>query len=125
MEWPRCPCGVPATHPAPKLVRRRTGWLRSMFATAPAYKRVVPRGPYSLEQLVFCETHAHVADSMMDRFVFERIRGVQSEANERIAIEAAAFEGEKLTEQIRSITAKKYESIAPPAPPLRLLQTGT
>lgn len=120
---PKCPCGAVATHSPPRLVRSRTGWLRAFFGGSPLYRRrvVVTDIP------VFCESHAHVADSMMDRFIYERIRAIQAETNERICVEAAAFETENLLDKIRdSIEApkKKNEAIHS-QPPVRLLAGGT
>jgi hypothetical protein len=123
---PRCPCGGIATHAAPRLVRSRTGWLRAFFGVAPLYRRVVPKFSEGGE-LTFCETHAHVADSMMDRFIYERVRAVLAEANERISIEAASFETENLLSQIKTTlepVAPKKKEISPSQPPVRLL-TGT
>jgi hypothetical protein len=134
-EWPNCMCGARATNPSPRLVRKRTGWLRSIFAAAPSYKRVVPKTsfllglvdrPLPMEEYVFCEAHAHTADAMLDRFIYEQIRATQAETNEKIAIEAAAFEGEKLLERVRDsieTRRKRTDSIRPEAP-VRLL-TGT
>jgi hypothetical protein len=119
-------------------VRKRTGWLRALFAGAPRYRRFIPKTvawfglsqPYiPIEAFIFCEIHAHVADSMMDRFIFERVRAVQAEANERVAVEAAAFEQKTLIDQIkfsysdqqaeRKKMAGNLESVR--TPPVRLL----
>jgi hypothetical protein len=66
---------------------------------------------------------------MMDRFIFERVRAVQAEANERVAVEAAAFEQKTLIDQIkfsysdqqaeRKKMAGNLESVR--TPPVRLL----
>ena len=125
-QIPKCPCGNRATHASPRLVRSRTGWLRSYFGIAPLYRRVVPKFSEGGE-LVFCETHAHVADSMMDRFIYDRVRAVLAEANERISVEAAAFETENLLDQIKTSiepTPKKKNEQVQSQPPVRLL-TGT
>lgn len=106
---PKCVCGALATHPSPKLVRSRTGWLRSFFGISPLYRRVVPSTD-SVQDLVFCETHAHVADSMMDRFIYEEVRAVLAEANEAISVKAAAFEREKLIAQIEATVAPKKKA---------------
>jgi hypothetical protein len=64
---------------------------------------------------------------MLDRFIYERIRAVQAEANEKIAVEAAAFEGEMLLACVReSIESRQRKIEALKAEPhIRLLATGT
>lgn len=110
-ERPRCVCGELATHVTPKLVRKRTSWVRSFFAMAPRYKRVVPPTSYlfglweldiPIEDLGLCQTHAHVADAMMDKFIYQDVRAMQADTNEKIAIKAAGFEQEALLEQIKA-----------------------
>ena len=124
---PKCPCGNVATHPSPQLVRSRDGWLRAFFGVAPLYRRRVPKLTDYTER-VFCETHAHVADSMMDRFIYERVRAVLAEANEKISIEAAAFESENLISQIKDVITspkKKKNEGESIRPPIQLLAGGT
>jgi len=111
-------CGDLATHPKPQLIRQRTSFLQAFFAMAPRYKRVVPKpaGPveYFLHLVTLgattlsrepaselCVTHAHVADAMMDQFLYTDIRAAQSRTNEQIAIKAAEFESEKLIDKLR------------------------
>lgn len=110
-----CPCGEPATHPAPKLIRKRTSWLQKYFAMAPAYKRVIPRPKIVTDwspELMFCETHAHVADSMMDQFIYQDIRASQSKLNEQVAIRAASFEKEGLMQKIKdSLTEEQKKKV--------------
>ena len=139
-ELPHCVCGEYATHLAPKLVRKRTDWLRIFFATAPRYKRVVPPMDYvfgmfqavhQIEEFVFCETHAHVADAMMDKFIYQDIRAMQADTNEKIAVSAAGFEQEGLLEKIRASltdTQKKAARRGQSQGQVRLIQsqrTGT
>ena len=123
---PKCPCGAVATHASPQLVRSRTGMMRNYFGIAPLYRRVVPKLSEG-GSLTFCQAHAHVADSMMDRFIFDRVRAVLAEANEKISVEAAAFETENLLEQIKLSVepAKKKNELLQSQPPVRLLAGGT
>lgn len=124
-SWPKCVCGANASHAAPRLVRSRTGWGRGQYAEAPTYKRSVNKRPEHMDDFVFCETHAHVADSMMDRFIYERIRAVQAEANEKISIEASAFERELLIGKIKAtLDDRKKRLSEAPKGTLQLL-TGT
>jgi hypothetical protein len=132
--FPRCVCGEIATHTAPNLVRSRTGFLRSFFAMPPSYKRKVKDadswlGPdITKDDLKFCETHAHVADAMLDRFIYHEVRDIQAETNEKIAVRAAAFEQEGLVEAIReSLTDKQKRSVRKGGAPVRVLPrpTGT
>lgn len=90
---PKCVCGELAVYPAPVLKRDRGAWdwLRSYFAAAPRYKRDVNM----MLPPTFCEAHVHVADALMDQFIF-RIRSEYSQLNARVAAEAASFEQESL-----------------------------
>lgn len=103
----RCPCGMPATHPAPKLVRERSGNTQAIYAMAPRYKRVVPRaGVLDMwngvnPEAVLCESHAHMADAEMDNFIYTVIRAKQAELNGQLAVQAASFETEALLQRIR------------------------
>lgn len=93
-EAPRCVCGRQATTRGPKIERGRGAydWLRELFALPPRYKRVVPiTGP-----LTVCDSHAHVADSLVEEFIHVRVRGMLTKAYREIATEAAAFEQEML-----------------------------
>jgi hypothetical protein len=127
-QEPRCPCGALATHPLPKLVRQRESWLQKFYAMAPQYRRVVPLGYVLIPifekeiqpKLEVCETHAHVADSMMDNFIYQDIRAEQAKINEAVAIKSAAFEQEALLKKItESMTdqqkraVRKVTSLAP------------
>lgn len=92
-SMPKCVCGEIARYPAPVLKRDRGAWdwLRSYFAAPPRYKREVDL----MLTPVFCAAHVHVADALMDQFIF-RIRGEYSTLNAKIAADAAGFEQEAL-----------------------------
>jgi hypothetical protein len=96
---PRCICGCPATHPMPRLERNRGSWdwLRSYFAMPPRYRRVID----TMGAYVLCKAHAHVADSMMDKFIFTDIRAHYASSNAELAIKAAMFEQEMLVEDLK------------------------
>jgi len=132
----RCVCGELATNPSPQLIRQRTSILQTFFAMAPKYRREVPRtswffglAPIELprEQYVYCLTHAHVADAMLDKFIYHDIRAMQAKNNEDIAIRAAGFEQEALVEQIKnSLTDTQKKAQRRGQTQVRLLQkTGT
>ena len=90
---PKCVCGEIARHPAPVLKRDRGAWdwLRTHFAAPPRYKRATD----AMQPPVLCASHAHVADALMDEFIF-RIRSEYSGLNARVAAQAAGFEQEAL-----------------------------
>ena len=93
-DQPRCICGDIATEPMPILTRNRGrfDFFRRYFAAPPRYvRRIDPYAPLSL-----CRAHAHVADAKMEEFLFNRVRGILSEANAKVAVEAASFEREFL-----------------------------
>lgn len=107
---PRCPCGELATHAAPRLVRERIDGRQQVFASAPRYRRVIPRESYlwglvdadpSTIKPDLCEAHAHMADSELDQFIFTEIRARQAKLNQEIASRASEFETEKLMQRIR------------------------
>lgn len=125
-KWPKCPCGDLATHTAPQLVRSRTGFLQAFFAMPPRYRRVVKKVKVR-DDCVFCETHAHVADAMMDRFIYNDVRNTQAETNKNISILASTFEKEGLVEQIRDTLTEKQKRATRRPPPLIVLPkpTGT
>jgi hypothetical protein len=122
---PKCVCGEIARVPAPMLKRDRGAWdwLRNYFAAPPRYKRVVDM----MQPSVFCTAHAHVADAMMDQFIF-RIRSEYSSINAKIAADAAGFEQEALLRQVAdSLTDSQKRATRKAPPPLRMLsvRTGT
>lgn len=107
---PRCPCGDVATHAAPRLVRERSDGRQEVYASAPRYRRVVPKEAYLFGLIEadtseikpeLCEAHAHMADSEMDQFIFTDIRAKQARLNQEIASRASEFETEKLMQRIR------------------------
>lgn len=116
-DWPRCVCGDIATHSVPKLVRSRTGWLRSFFAAPPSYKRKVMKAT-ERDECHVCETHAHVADAMTDKFIYHEIRDQYAQTNEKIAVRAAAFEKEGLIDAIRESLTDKQKKNARKVSPL-------
>ena len=113
---PKCVCGELAKYPAPILKRDRGAWdwLRTHFAAPPRYKRVTDL----MQPPVLCSSHAHVADALMDQFIF-RIRSGYSEMNAKVAAEAAGFEqealikcvGDSLTEMQKRATRKTTATI--------------
>lgn len=122
---PKCVCGEIARLPAPMLKRDRGAWdwLRNYFAAPPRYKRVVDM----MQPAVFCAAHAHVADAMMDQFIF-RIRSEYSNVNAKIAADAAGFEQEALLKQVAdSLTDSQKRATRKTPAPLRMLvaRTGT
>lgn len=92
---PRCICGDVAVAPWPTLKRSRGDWLRSIFAAPPRYRRVVE----AMGDPALCRSHAHLADNLLDEFLFG-IRAEQSALNASIAIKAAQFEQEGLAKKI-------------------------
>lgn len=66
---------------------------------------------------------------MMDKFIYQDIRAMQADTNEKIAIKAAGFEQEALLEQIRASltdTQKKAARRGQSNAQVRLLtKTGT
>ena len=116
---PKCVCGDLAKYPAPVLRRDRGAWdwLRSHFAAAPRYKRAVDL----MRQPVFCESHAHLADALLDQFIFS-IRKAYSELNAKVAADAAGFESEALTRLVaENLTEQQKRYARKTAAPLRLL----
>ena len=92
---PRCICGDQATHPAPILERSRGDILRSYFGAPPRYKRTVD----PIGTLAYCRSHAHLADVLLDQFVYT-IRSEQASTNAAIAAKAANYEQEGLPKAI-------------------------
>ena len=92
---PRCVCGEVATHPAPILKRSRGDILRSYFGAPPRYKRAVDEGG----EPAYCHSHAHLADVLLDQFVYT-IRSEQASTNAAIAAKAANYEQEGLPKAI-------------------------
>lgn len=119
---PRCICGGEATDRMPYLERSRgaSDWLRNIYGAPPRYKRVID---YTSPP-VLCRAHAHLADSLMDKFIFNRIRAAYSDLNAQIAAESAAFEQESLYAQlVASLTEnqKRAQRKAGPSQVLRML----
>jgi len=124
-SMPKCVCGELARFPAPVLQRDRGAWdwLRNYFAAPPRYKRVVDM----MMPPVFCAAHAHVADAMMDQFIF-RIRGEFSNMNAKVASDSAGFEQEALLKQVAdSLTENQKRAVRKTPSPIRVLpmKTGT
>jgi hypothetical protein len=116
----RCVCGEIATDPAPVLKRGRGAWdwLRNLYGAPPRYTREVDH----MRRPTFCRAHVHVADAMLDQFVFG-IRARYSELNADIAAKAAGFEQEHLQRQVAdSLTEKQKRATRPSA--LRMLPTA-
>lgn len=122
---PKCVCGELATSPAPVLKRTRGAWdwLRTHFAAPPRYSRVTDL----MRPAVFCASHAHVADALLDQFIF-RIRSGYSELNARVAAEAAAYEQEALLRSVNESLTELQKRATRKAPAtIRVLpmKTGT
>jgi hypothetical protein len=122
---PKCVCGEVARYPAPVLKRDRGAWdwLRNYFAAPPRYKRAVDM----MLAPVFCESHVHVADAMMDQFIF-RVRSEYSALNGKIAADAAGFEQEALLKCVsESLTENQKRAVRKAPTQLRVLpmKTGT
>jgi hypothetical protein len=126
----KCPCGEIATDPAPVLKRNRGdwSWLRNYYGAPPRYARVVDH----MKPVVFCRSHAHVADEMMAQWIFD-VRAKYSNLNVEVAAGAAGFEQEHLLAKVKeSLTAKQKrqgQSLAPASAlrvvPLAAQRTGT
>lgn len=120
---PKCVCGEVAKFPSPILKRDRGAWdwLRTYFAAPPRYKRTVDL----MNPPVFCSSHAHVADALVDQFIF-RIRSEYANLNSRIAAESAGFEQEALARCVGdSLTELQKRATRRPTAPLRVLPTKT
>jgi hypothetical protein len=83
----RCVCGEPATDSAPIMARSRGDILRSYFGAPPRYKRSIDR----MGVPVYCRSHAHLADVLMDQHVYD-VRAEQAATNVSIAAKAANYE---------------------------------
>jgi hypothetical protein len=80
-----------------------------------------------MQRPVFCEAHAHVADAMMDKFIFQ-VRSRFSNLNAEIASDAAGFEQETLIRAVAdSLTESQKRAVRKPEAVLRVLpaKTGT
>jgi hypothetical protein len=80
-----------------------------------------------MQQPVFCEAHAHVADAMMDQFIF-RIRSEYSALNAKVAADAAGFEQEALLKCVAESlteTQKRIMRKAPTTIRVFAVKTGT
>lgn len=122
---PKCVCGELAKLPAPILERNRGGWswLRNYFAAPPSYRRRVD----DMQTPVFCAAHAHVADALMDQFIF-RVRSEYSTLNTKIAADAAGFEQEALLRAVSDSltdTQKRATRKAPATIRVLPVRTGT
>jgi hypothetical protein len=122
---PKCVCGDLARHPAPVLERTRGAWswLRNVFAFPPSYRRTVDLQ----HPPVFCTVHAHVADSLMDQFIF-KIRAEYSNLNAKLAADAAGFEQESLLRAVSESltdTQKRATRKAPATIRVLPVRTGT
>jgi hypothetical protein len=122
---PRCACGELAKFPAPVLMRDRGtwDWLRNYFAAPPRYKRTINM----MLPPVFCQAHVHVADALMDQFVY-RVRSEYAGLNSRTATEASAFEQETLARLVaESLTDLQKRASRKPLAAVRVLsaKTGT
>jgi hypothetical protein len=122
---PKCVCGDIARHPAPVLERTRGAWswLRNIFAFPPSYRRTVDLQ----HPPVFCTAHAHVADAMMDQFIF-KIRSEYSNLNAKLAADAAGFEQEALLRAVSESltdTQKRTTRKSPALVRVLPVRTGT
>jgi hypothetical protein len=118
-QIPKCVCGEVARFPAPVLKRSRGAWdwLRTHFAAPPRYSRQTDM----MRVPVFCEAHAHVADAMMDKFIFG-IRNEFSSLNAKVAADAAGFEQEALLRCVAdSLTESQKRATRKGAATVRLL----
>lgn len=119
-DAPRCVCGEPATDPAPVLKRSRSDVLRSYFGAPPRYKRAVDH----MAVPAYCRSHAHLADVLLDRFVYD-LRAEQAATNASIAAKAANYEQEGLAKQIvESLTDDQRKASRRPSNVTRLVQNG-
>jgi hypothetical protein len=122
---PKCVCGEIAKYPAPVLERGRGAWdwLRNYFAAPPRYSRRVDM----MLPPVFCTAHAHVADAMMDQFIFA-VRSRFSDLNAKVAADAAGFEQEALLKAVAdSLTENQKRATRKSPATIRVLpqRTGT
>lgn len=101
-EEPRClACSEPATDPSPAVARGRGSQLRDLLTLPPRYRRVVPSED---APLVYCRSHAHLADSKTTEFLAEQ-HAALTRAYSQVAHRAAMFEQEELPRLMReSIT---------------------
>jgi len=113
---PRCVCGDLATDPGPSLRRTRGDWLRSIFAAPPRYRRTVE----ALSEPVYCRSHAHLADVLLDQFIYD-LRAKQAAQNAAIASSAANFEQEGLRKLIVDSLTDDQKRAARKAAPVRLV----
>lgn len=125
-----CPCGAAATEPAPTIKRGRGGiaWLRDFFGMPPMWTRETDH----FKPHVFCRSHAHVADEMVNQALLD-LRARYANLNVESSAFIAGFEQEGLLEKVKmSLTEgqKKAQARAKMAasPGLRAvpsLRTGT
>lgn len=118
-DAPRCVCGEPATHPAPVLKRSRGDILRSYFGAPPRYKRAVEdEAPPA-----YCHSHAHLADVLLDQFVYT-IRSEQASVNASIAARAANYEQEGLPKAIADSLTEEQKRAKRSSNVTRLVSNG-
>lgn len=124
-DAPRCVCGAVAVEPTPTLQRGRGTVLRDLFGLPPRYRRVVPRGA----ALVWCSSHAHVADALLAEFCAAEIRAAFSKAYAAVAARAAVFEQEDLPRRVlESLTDEQRRAAKRAGAPTSLravTRTGT
>lgn len=124
----RCPCGEQATDPAPVIRRSRGGldWLRNYFGVPPRWTREIDH----MRPPVFCRSHAHVADEMVNQALMD-LRAKYASVNVESATVIAGFEQEHLLTKVSlSLTDKQKKAQRSAAPgPLRavssIVRTGT
>lgn len=117
---PRCVCGEQATHPAPVLKRSRGDILRSYFGAPPRYKRAVDEDA----QAAYCHSHAHLADVLLDQFVYT-IRSEQASTNAAIAAKAANYEQEGLARAIAESLTEEQKRAKRTSNVTRLVSNGS
>jgi hypothetical protein len=128
MGGTRCPCGETATDPAPVIRRSRGGldWLRNYFGVPPRWTREIDH----MRPPVFCRSHAHVADEMVNQALLD-LRAQYAGMNVTSATIIAGFEQEHLLAKVQaSLTDKQKKAQRSAAPgPLRsvssIVRTGT
>lgn len=116
----RCICGEAATDPGPVLKRSRGDVLRSYFGAPPRYKRAIDL----MAPPKYCRSHAHLADVLMDRHIYD-LRAEQAATNASIAGKAANYEQEGLDRQIaESLTEDQKKASKRTSNVTRLVSSG-
>ncbi len=117
---PKCKCGAPATEPTPTLARGRGSFLRDLVGAPPRYRRVVPNKDDKKVPLVWCSSHAHVADAAVTEFCEQEVRAILAKAYAQVAARAAAFELEDLPRKVEeSLTDEQRARVNPGMPTKR------